>query len=63
MNTNRLENFLTAAFALGSVIGASYGLALYYQAKSRRNSEFTSFWQVLPTEGVDGAIGLWTKAF
>ena len=47
----------------GATIGISYGLGLYYHSKSHKESEMSSFWQVLPTDNLDGAMGIWSKLF
>lgn len=52
----------------GAVIGASYGLALYYKqgGSSKRvesEPETQSQFQILPTEGFDGAMALYSTDF
>lgn len=53
----------------GATIGASYGLGLYHQAKMKRDwktknsASSQSLFQILPTNKLDGAMGLYVLTF
>ena len=58
-NMHRLHD-LTA----GAAIGISYGLGLYYRMhQENSNKEAQNVYQVLPTEGLDGAVLTFTREF